>query len=85
MDRIWYKKFKMKKKRQIFIVDFVIHYNSGATYKNNKEVLSITDNGAIDIVQWLFKAKNMDIISVKPTFKYIGEPIIPDYKVLGDY
>ena len=77
----------MKKKfqRQIFKVDFVINYNSGATYKSNKEVLCITENGAIDVIKWLFKGKSVDITSVKATDKYIGEPIMPDYKVLGDY
>lgn len=75
----------MKQKRQIFKVSYNITYNSGANYKSTRDVLAISENGAIDIIKWLFKTKNIKIISVKPTFEYIGQPIIADYKVLGDY
>lgn len=75
----------MKQKRQIFKVNYNITYNSGANYKSTRDVLAISENGAIDIIKWLFKTKNIIIISVKPTFEYIGQPIIADYKVLGDY
>ena len=75
----------MKQKRQIFKVNYNITYNSGANYKATRDVLAISENGAIDIIKWLFKTRNINIISVKPTFKYIGQPIIADYEVLGDY
>jgi hypothetical protein len=75
----------MKQKRQIFKVNYHITYNSGANYKGTRDVLAISENGAIDIIKWLFKARNINIISVKPTFEYIGQPIMSDYKVLGDY
>ena len=75
----------MKQKRQIFKVNYHITYNSGANYKGTKDVLAISENGAIDIIKWLFKVRNINIISVKPTFEYKGQPIMLDYKVLGDY
>jgi hypothetical protein len=75
----------MKQKRQIFKVNYIITYNSGSNYRATRDVLAISENGAIDIIKWLFKTSNINIISVKPTFEYIGQPIIADYEVLGDY
>jgi hypothetical protein len=75
----------MKQKRQIFKVNYNITYNSGANYKATRDVLAISENGAIDVIKWLFKTRKINIISVKPTFEYIGQPIIANYEVLGDY
>jgi hypothetical protein len=75
----------MTEQRQIFTVSYNIFYNSGANYKGTRDVIAISESGAIDIIKWLFKVRNITIISVIPTFKYIGAPIIPDYEVLGDY
>ena len=75
----------MKRKRQIYKVTYKVTFNSGANYKCTRDVIAISENGAIDIVKWLLKARNINIISVKPTFEYIGQPIITDYQVLGDY
>jgi hypothetical protein len=75
----------MKQKRQIFKVNYNVTFDSGQNYSSTRDVLAVSEIGAIDIIKWLFKTRNIIIISVKPTFKYIGEPIITDYNVLGDY
>ena len=76
---------KMEKQRQIFRVKYTIYYNSGASDKGTMDVIAISEIGAIDIIKWLFKVRNITINSVIPTLKYVGAPIIPNYEVLGDY
>ena len=74
----------IKKRRQYFKVKYRFNYPSGKVWTDKKEVLAYSEVGASDVVKWMFKSKDITILSVEPKFKYAGKKIYPNNEVIGD-
>ena len=73
------------KKRQIFIVNYSINYSSGKIWKEEREVIALTKQGAFDLIKWIKAPQDISVNSIFPTYRYIGDEICEDRKVLGNY
>jgi hypothetical protein len=73
------------RRRQNFIVKYSINYPSGKKWITEYKTDSYSEKGAVDIVKWLRSTRDITIISVEPTYEYIGEPIYPNNEILGDW
>lgn len=73
------------KRRQEFIVFYRINYKSGKTYETKDVVTALTEFGAREVIEWLKKGLNITILSITPTYKYVGTAINSNNKILGDY
>jgi hypothetical protein len=50
-----------------YIVKYTIKYKSGKNWNTIRKVFGITKQGAIDVINWLHKNKNVSIISINET------------------
>ena len=55
---------------QEFIVKYSINYPSGKKWISQEKVWGITELGAIDVIKFTYKNKDVSILSVEPTYKY---------------
>ena len=74
----------IKKRRQYFKVKYRFNYPSGKVWTAQKEVLAYSRAGASDVVKWIFSSRDVTILSIEPTFRYVGEEIYPNNEVIGD-
>ncbi len=69
---------------QQFIVKYSINYPSGKKWITEKEAWGITELGAIDEVKWIYKNKDISILSVEPTYKYSALAVYGDNHTIGE-
>jgi hypothetical protein len=73
-------------KRQIFLITYSINYPSGKKYiVKNSEFIAFTEYGAKELLKWQKSNSDITILKVEPTYKYIGNAEMPDYRTLGDF
>lgn len=72
------------KRRQYFRAKFRIDYPSGKSFTTEEEYLCYSELGVIDTIRWIFKGKNISILSIIPTGKFAGTEIFPNNHVIGD-
>lgn len=73
------------KQRQIYIVKYSINYPSGKKYQTKENVLALSEYGARCKIEWLHSNRELDIISINSTNKFIGSAIYEDIKTIGDF
>jgi len=72
------------KVRRKYKVDYSINYKSGKNWHATRQVIALTEGGAIDIIRWLHSGKDVCVKSIIEV-GFVGKPIIEDRQVLGDY
>ena len=73
-----------KRRHQEFIVKYSINYPSGKKWITEKSVYAYSELGARDTIEWLRSGRDITIISITPTYKYVGFPEYPDNHCVGD-
>jgi hypothetical protein len=73
-----------KRKHQEFIVKYCINYPSGKKYFLEISCYAYSEIGASDTLKWLRKGRNITIISIIPTGKFVGDPVYPSNHVVGE-
>jgi hypothetical protein len=74
-----------KRKHQYFKVKYQFNYPSGKKWKEERECLCYSEIGVRDTIKWLFKGKDVDILSIEPTGRFAGSPVYPSGHVVGEW
>ena len=76
-----------KHKRQYFECNYHFHKDNRDYGWTTKRIGALSKLGATDVIKWIHSTRieQLRIDSINPTHEYYGDPIYPDYGVVGDY
>lgn len=73
-----------KRRQQGFIVKYRFNYPSGKSWTEERNCYAYSEIGARDTIEWIFKGRDISIISITPTGKYVWDYIYPTNHVIGE-